>query len=108
MKDVVELQSGGIVGAKLLDGLRGAGFGDLRLRARRFHFPRRNQFVCASRRSKGRRVRRLNDHLQIGIGGLDFIERERVDRSLVGDEIEIAMNGCFRRMEKAIVAERCR
>ena len=49
------------------------------------------------------RVGRLDDDLQVGIAGLDIVQRERIDRTLVGNEVEIGVDAFLRRMQKAVV-----
>jgi hypothetical protein len=107
VEGVIELQRlGGVVGPELLDRSGGAGLGELRLGAGSLHLTGRARACRAVGGGKRGRVGRLDDDLQVGIAGLDIVQRERVHRTLIGDEVEVGVNAFLRRMKEAVVAYR--
>jgi hypothetical protein len=107
MEGVVELQRlRRVVRPKLLDRSDGMGLGKLHLCLRSRNFAGRYQLADAVGGGKRGGVGRLNDDLQVGIDGLDIIQRERVHAALIGNQVEVGMDAIFSGMQEAVVADR--
>ena len=52
------------------------------------------------------RVGRLDDHLQVRLGGFIVVQQERVDIAFVGDQVEIAVDAGLGRVQEAVIADR--
>ena len=102
---VIELQRlRGIIRTELFNSRSSTGLSKLRLGARRIDFAGGNQFGRAVGGGKRRRVGRLDHDLQVGVAGLDVIERERIHRAFVGNQIEVGVDAFFCRMQETVVA----
>src|ERR1700677_4811045 len=81
------------------------GLSNLYLGACSLYFAGRHQLAGAVGGKRGR-VGRLDDDLQVGIAGLDIIQSERVDRSLIGNQVQVGVDAFLGRMKKAVVSNR--